>query len=180
MVLSTLSAYQDVSLQELITKINREYYEFICQLATRTSEHSSYLKLMLLEESQYAYISFGDQLIDAVNKYLSHRKNILLPYIQELSGKAATGHNCSTCSGRCEVQHGAKLIDFVVSLQDAKSVIQQLQVSMAKHPSEDNELRILTSEIALLGNLLKELFVIEEDILLAKMKNAQKSINATS
>jgi hypothetical protein len=51
------------------------------------------------------YLSLASKLIEEVNSMLSYRQETVIPYLHTLSRKVAEGHNCSACSGKCNLPH---------------------------------------------------------------------------
>lgn len=51
------------------------------------------------------YLSLASKLIEELNSMLSYRKETVIPYLHMLAKKVAEGHNCSSCSGKCNLPH---------------------------------------------------------------------------
>jgi len=51
------------------------------------------------------YLSLASKLIEELNTMLSYRKETVIPYLHTLAKKVAEGHNCSSCSGKCNLPH---------------------------------------------------------------------------
>eukprot|EP01012_Entosiphon_sulcatum_P032011 TRINITY_DN40748_c0_g1_i1.p1 TRINITY_DN40748_c0_g1~~TRINITY_DN40748_c0_g1_i1.p1 ORF type:complete len:179 (+),score=21.79 TRINITY_DN40748_c0_g1_i1:73-537(+) len=125
--------------------------------------------------SQY-FITFKNHLL----QFIETRQTVFLPYIDELFNKSATGHNCSTCSGRCEVQHGIKLLELNTTLEQLRSIAADLKTTLPSlaNTAYKGELKILHNEVELLHNVINELLYLESEVLIPKIKEAQNSINA--
>jgi len=167
------------SLRTLKERINKDYYELINILSRHIREYSEYIKRKQHEANSYVIANLCEELTSHVQDYINSRVNTYLPYIDELTEKELSGHNCNNCSEICNVQHSVKLLDFRTSLSKVKSTFQQLKVNVLKEYKEySRDLKILIDEIMLLDALLNELFHIEEEHLLPGIMNAQTNIHA--
>lgn len=176
-----MNKIEHISLKTLKEQIHKDYYELIKILSRHIREYSEYIKHKQHIANSLVVANLCEELVSNVQNYINNRINTYLPYLDELTEKEATGHNCSNCSGRCDAQHSIKLLDFTASLNEIKSTFQHLKVSVLKEYKEYNrDLKILIDEIMLLDALLNELFHIEEDRLLPGIKSAQMNIHARS
>lgn len=176
-----MNKIEHISLRTLKEQINRDYYELIKILSRHIKEYAEYIKRKQHVANSQVIANLCEELVCNVQNFINNRINTYLPYLDELTEKEATGHDCSNCSGRCDVQHSIKLLDFTASLNEIKNTFQQLKVSALKEYKEYNrDLKILIDEIMLLDASLNELFHIEEERLLPGIKSAQKNIHARS
>lgn len=173
--------YTNSELPELISKIDSEYYEEVSRLCENTIGYLSHVS----EEIEGAADTFKEsfhKIESELQSYIRIRKEVFVPYIHELSEKTATGHNCSQCSGRCDVQHNMKVMEFNTSIQHIKSIIAGMKSELPPIGSSQyqGQLKILHNEVTLLHDKLIELLYLEKEILLPKILEAQISINAHS
>ncbi|MBS1773175.1 MAG: hypothetical protein JST82_09950 [Bacteroidetes bacterium] len=131
--------YNNLTLPELVDNINTDYYRVI----------------------EGFFDSENYSTAQGLKDFIQLRKDIIVPYVYELHGKAATGHDCSNCSGKCEVQHKLKTVEFTGSINNMKQ----------------GESYPAASDMAVIIN---ELLFVEEQILLPKIIEAQKEINVYS
>lgn len=172
-------SYADSELTELIALISESYYDRIIDLSENTREYLNHISGLLdvtLYQVHYAGIE------NELQQFVKLRKEIFIPYIFELFDKSTSGHNCSQCSGRCDVQHGLKTYEFNSSLQHIKQVTSSIKSGLPAlvHAPYDGQVKVLHNEVNLLYNMLIDLWNIERNILLPKIEEAQKKINARS
>lgn len=149
--------------------LNNDYYTVISGFTDQI--HIVDHTLQQLEDHGEALKTF----IIAVKKYLEHRTYVLLPYINELAEKQDGGHNCATCSGKCNVQHTAALLDFNVSLLSIKDALYMLKSVISIYES-NGVIHSLTALTDIVGQVLQ----LEEDVLQPMIKTAQSHINAVN
>ncbi len=174
-----LSKYIICDLPEVANMLDAEYYDMMHRLCGNAEGYIEHLDAATDVDTQ-AYNSYFKNFRDHLLKFVETRKAVFLPYIDELYNKSATGHNCATCSGRCEVQHGIKILELNSSVEQLRNVAAGLKTSL---PSLNNtafkgELKILHNEIELLHNIINELLYLESEVLIPKIKEAQNSIHA--
>jgi len=172
---------EHMSLHALKEGINKDYYELIKLISKHIKEYSEYIKLKQHEPYSQTIAKQCEALADMAHTYVTNRINTYLPYLDELTDKEATGHDCATCSGRCDAQHSIKLLEFTASLNEIKKTFRQLKTSVLQEYKEHSRaLKILIDEIILLDDIINELFCIEEEQLLPGIKSAQNNIHARS
>lgn len=172
-------SYADSELTELIALINEEYYDKIIDISDNTREYLNHISgLFDVTLYQLHYADAEKEL----KQFVQLRKDVYVPYVFELFDKSANGHNCSQCSGRCDVQHSLKNYEFNSSLQHIKQVASHIKTGlpMLANAPFDGKLKVLHNEVNLLYNMLIDLWSIERNILLPKIEEAQKKINARS
>jgi hypothetical protein len=179
MTLRSFSLYRDMPLADLIDKVNEIYYEPIEMLARHINQYCEHLRSNYLLEGHLPYISLCDELVIVAKKLVNHRRGVFIPYLNELAEKDIAGHDCSTCSGRCNVQHGSKLVDFTISIQEVREAIDHLPIDDMNIDSGHNTaLKSLHYKATLLESLIKDVLLVEGDMLHSRIKDAQKSIHA--
>lgn len=156
-----------------------EYYNIIDKLITNAK---SYADTIDTDNRLQEYKERLTQIESEINGFFQFRNEILIPYIHELHGKATTGHNCSQCSGKCDVQHNMKTYEFSASLERMKRIMLDMRPGflLADTSPFKGQLKILHNEIVLCCNALSEVMYMEENILLPKIIEAQKLINVYS
>ena len=112
--------------------------------------------------------------------FIAERKQLYMPYFIELSEKNATGHDCSTCSGRCDMQHTAKMIELEISLEKLRNTIDYVDGEIANllNAQAAGDMIRLQSLMRQMTGLAKELIGLETKSLVPKLKEAQMKINA--
>ena len=181
MALSIFLQYQNKTLAELAGKLRTDYYDLVGILVGHVDDHCNYLASKQISKDSAVYRALCGELITDIKKCLAYRVDELIPYLNELAKKEETGHNCSSCTGRCDMQHSARLLEYMASLEETKATFHKIRAVVSEeYATGDSELNILRNEMVNLDNALNELFLIEELSLLPKMKAAQKNINVVS
>ncbi|MBS1687716.1 MAG: hypothetical protein JSS96_03265 [Bacteroidetes bacterium] len=170
-----------MSLQALKERINKDYYELVKLISRHIREYTEYIKLKQHEAYGQTIAKQCEALASIAHNYVTDRINIYLPYLEELTDKEATGHDCATCSGRCDAQHSLKLLEFTASLNEIKQTFRQLKSAvLQEYKDHGRALKILIDEVTLLDDVINELFHVEETHLLPRIKSAQNNIHARS
>ncbi len=159
--INTLGAY--------VEYLRRDYYDVISGFLEQIDVEE--ISMQLDDDHRTIVVVF----VDAVRKYVNHRVNIWLPYIQELAEKQDGGHNCATCSGKCNVQHTAALLDFNISLLSVKDTLYMLK-SVLSLASKYASIHSLIALADVVGQALH----LEEEVLQPMVKTAQTHINAVN
>lgn len=175
------SQYSKNSLQQIADKLEVDYYNVIDKLCINASVYASELQEIEEHQSTSLYLNLSRKLIEEILHYIRLRKNLLLPYIQQLQYKDETGHDCKNCSGSCAMQHGEHIVNLKESNGKMKELLYRLQlVSLPlyfDHEYPDNYKKLRT-EIMIIDTTITELFYLEQDIMLPKIMEAQQNINA--
>lgn len=178
-----LQQYDTLSLQELSEKLNLNYYDIIADMNRHAVQKLAELKAQDIHQCTSQYTQLCSVALERITKYLHHRKQELVPYLNELHEKDVTGHNCGTCKGGCDIRHHAYLLELQQSHKDICQILYQLQAAALPLYSElppQGIYRSLRDEMLLIDTIMKELFHMEEANLIPKMLQSQKKINAGS
>ena len=170
-----------VSLKDLVEKIRIDYYNPISVLCKDSGRLITEIRSSEISYDS-RYMAISEMIIKETINYIDLRTTVFIPYINALAQKDVEGHNCSSCSGTCELQHSTKLIDFSTQLQQFKEKINDLIKASSKiyKRDENDSLKTLHNKITLLHNIVTELLYVEEDALLPRIKGAQKNIYAAA
>lgn len=173
------STYISYNLPEVANRLDMEYYDLAHRLCSNAEGYIDHLTTNTDVDTQ-AYNNYFNTFKDHLLRFVETRKVVFLPYIDELYNKSATGHNCATCSGRCEVQHGIKLLELNTTLEQLRAIAAGLKTSLPSlaNTAYKGELKILHNEVELLHNVINELLYLESEVLIPKIKEAQNSIHA--
>jgi hypothetical protein len=111
---------------------------------------------------------------------MQYRKEVLYPYLEELAAKKREGHDCSHCPGGCKVKHKAKILEINESHKFIRRTLEEINELFpeAEKVPVAEEFRPLRNDMLLMENTLTEIYYLEEEVLLPKIKEAQKKINA--
>jgi hypothetical protein len=178
-----IKQYDRLSLQELSEKLNLNYYDIITDMSHVAMQKLEELKAKDIHQCTSQYTELCSKALEHIARYLHHRKQELLPYLNELHDKDITGHNCSACTGGCDIRHHAYLAELQQSHKDVCQLLYQLQTAALPLYSElppPGIYRSLRDEMLLIDTIMKELFHMEEANLIPKMLQSQKKINAGS
>lgn len=168
---------QDLSLNELTPRLHSSYYgimQVVCAHASselRRAAKSSAINLQ-------PWIIASEAWLESLSKYLDQRVTVVVPYLMELYNKESTGHNCSECSGKCDMQHAAKLAE----LDFSNTRITQSHFEYLESTKRHNEgpaiaeVALVRACIQLLNSYLLQLVDLERTALIPGIKAAQKTI----
>lgn len=172
--------FRSYTIDELLNKLDEGYYTALDIICTNARNCAAQLSVYTDHPSLGVYSGSYTTVLDDVQRLLLFRKEVVIPYIQELRAKVEDGHNCKNCSGKCHVGHNAQMMSLLASHDEIKellSSINNLALPLHKDLHYPDAYRILTNEIAVIENMLTELFYIEESSLIPKILEAQKAIN---
>ncbi|RYD58308.1 MAG: hypothetical protein EOP56_05130 [Sphingobacteriales bacterium] len=166
-----ISGIAIIDLQQVTEKIDLEYYVVIDQL------NRNFKALLGGAPATGIYLDLCRQLCALVSSIMEERRAILVPYLMELQHKEADGHNCSTCSGGCKVQHGIYVASLSGSHAKLRAMIDDVQRCRTSVGEGDAGYRISIYELTV-TNALLDLFELEEQQLIPEIVKAQKAIHA--
>lgn len=175
--------YRNIALKPFAEKLQSEYYESIEALCANTKKQCNKMKNLEKSSSSLQYVVSCEQIISEIEEHIKNRKTIYIPYIHTLVEKVNDNHNCSTCTGKCKINHDMHIMDLTASNQSMSRVLHKLQMVMLPLYSDTmfpDEYRVLRSNMTLLETSLTELFFVENNYLIPKIADAQKNINASS
>lgn len=163
--------------------MDRSYYNVINTLCETAKKQARKLQELEVHQSTSQYIMLCNRILDEILRYVKNKKDHFLPYMNELFEKQETGHDCRNCTGTgsCDMQHNLQLMELIESHAQIKDILYRLQMVALPLYSETiypDVYRILRSHMALIENNLTELFSVEETLLIPKVTEAQKRINA--
>jgi iron-sulfur cluster repair protein YtfE (RIC family) len=180
MIHSLFAQYRNYNLKELAARFYKEYYttmEELCNNAGREAD-----KLHAKGKDATEYLLQYHKLAAEVREYILYRKDILFPYLEELSDKTREGHDCTNCKGGCKAAHMAKVMDLNISHSRIQGTLDEIKTVSLLRSDEMNERewKVLQNELQLLEGMLTELYYLEQEVLLPRIKKAQHNINAYS
>ena len=167
-------------MQELAERLSRDYYDLLEILSGNVDAHTSEL---LNQQIFTEYVRHSKYLVEEVRGFVNERREVYIPYVFDLEAKNTTGHNCSTCSGRCDMQHSFKLAELETSQKKIYDIANRVLALLAEKAGKEanaEKLIILRNEAALLRNKISQLIEHEEIFLIPRIREAQKNINAHS
>lgn len=176
-----LTELKNTTLEELVARIAVDYYDSIEAMCDTARKQALKLKELEMQQSTSHYVNLCVRLTDDVSRYIKSRRESFVPYVLALHHKTVDGHDCTSCSGGCDMQHELKLAELKTSHAQTKDVISRLQMVSLPLYSETmypDAYRVLRNQMALIENSITELFFIEEACLVPKVKEAQNNINA--
>jgi hypothetical protein len=118
-----------------------------------------------------------------VRSYLKERVGNQIPYLNELAEKSTSGHDCAQCSGKCDLQHTMRLYEFNRSIEKVLNSTEYIYTEFEhvyKGFGDNTEIRSLHSSIMLLNHFLRTVLAMEVAVLVPRIKEAQREINARS
>ncbi len=177
------SKYNSIDLLSLVDEIGKDYYDIIEALCKTSTANAKKLTELEIHQPTSQYILLCNKLVTEISEYIENRKGYFIDYIKELHEKQEASHNCSNCSGKCHLQHDAKLMELTESHMRIKEILSRLQMMSLPLHSETiypDAYRVLRNQMVLLENSLTELYFIEGTYMIPKVMEAQKKINARS
>jgi hypothetical protein len=177
------STYQKEDLLELVGRLDRDYYEVIDELCRHAAIHASEVEISKINQSTILFLDLCKKLLGEINSQVKMRRDILIPYVHQLLKKAAINHSCKTCDENCDIEQEKRLrliIDSHETIKELLFRIQQLAKPLYLETIQSISYKILRNEMMIIDTALSELFYIEEVILIPKVKEVQKQLNANS
>lgn len=177
-------AYNGEALKPLVERVDRSYYNVIETLCDTAKMQARKLQELEVHQTTAQYTTLCNRLLEEILLHVKNKKDHFLPYMSELFEKQETGHDCRNCTGTgtCDLQHNLQLMELKESHVQIKDILYRLQMVALPLYSETiypDVYRILRSHMALIENNLTELFSVEETLLIPKVTEAQKRINAS-
>ena len=175
--------YSVIGLPDFAEKLSDECYTALENLCESAAKQANKLDGLESPMATSQYTSLCNTLIKEIRQCLTVRKEVYIPYIKSLADKVASQHNCSTCTGTCKINHDMQLLELKASHNNIKSILYRLQMVSLPLYSETiypDAYRILRNQMALIENMLTELFFLEEHYLIPKVIEAQNKINANN
>lgn len=179
---STLyNQYINYPLADLVHKLEGDYYDVLAGLCNNAYDHAISLDDNGQHSETSLYVSMATKMLNEIKSLIVFRRNVMIPYIDDLDHKVDEGHDCGNCSGNCGAKHEIHMSELKNSHKKIKELLFRLQMvavplySTVKYPEE---YKILRNEVTLIDTILTELFYLEESALVPKVLNAQKTINA--
>ena len=175
--------YSKIGLPDFVDKLSEECYTALEKLCENAANQANKLDGLESQIATSQYTTLCNTLIKEIRQSLSIRQEVYIPYIKSLADKVTSQHNCSTCTGKCKVNHDMQLLELKASHNNIKSILYRLQMVSLPLYSETiypDAYRILRNQMALIENMLTELFFLEEHYLIPKVIEAQNIINANS
>lgn len=179
----SLTAYENLPLSQLADKLNINFYAIIEALCLNARNQLANLKMLDIHKVTAPYTKLCEELLNKISAHLEYRRNALLAYINDLGNKADSSHDCSTCSGRCDMEHASHVMQLKESHQDVFNAIYRLkaiEMPLYVNAPYNSVYRILCNEMMLIDEMIAELFYLEEQGLIPGILESQKKINAGS
>lgn len=172
---------EDLSLEEITEYFQMNFYDVLKLLCNKA--HAQADELKQTDELQFTQVYLGlcNQTLDKINKYIQDFYQYLVPYSKELHTKAVTGHNCANCKGVCDMGHNALLMQMREGHRELQTLLHELQMnalplySNLEYPAV---YKMLRNKMQLINMKLRELIYMEEAVLIPKLLESQKKINA--
>jgi len=182
MILGLFAKYKNNTIHELVDLFYKDYYTIMEERRKNISDSIDSLADSAPRDEVFLYLERCGALAMEIKNHLGYRIDTLLPYMRDLGRKNAEGHNCATCSGGCHVGHSAKIAELSISHESIRNTLEGLQglELAATDDLSGSEIETLQGEIQLMENTLAELYYLEQEVLIPKLREAQKRINANS
>jgi hypothetical protein len=180
MILGLFTKYKSNTIHELVDLFYKDYYTIMEERSKNLSDNIDSLANSGLGDEVLRYLGRCGILAGEIKNHLEYRMDTLLPYMRDLGRKNAEGHNCATCSGGCHVGHSAKIAELSLSHESIKNTLEGLRglEPVATEDITGTEIGSIQDEIQFMENTLAELYYLEQEVLVPKLREAQRRINA--
>lgn len=181
MAVSNHNKYRDEALRPFAEKLVNEYYNSLETLCGNAKTQAKKVHNLEIEQMASDYATLCNNVILETEHHIHARKEKIIPYVHELSEKVSSSHDCSNCSGSCKLNHELQVVELNASNTDMKKMLSRLQLASLPLYSQTiypDEYRILRNRMALIEMNLTELFFLENNYLIPKIIEAQKTIRS--
>ena len=175
--------YKSMALKPFAEKLRSDYYNAIATSCGNAKKQCEKIQSIERQAPPLQYASLCAGVIADIEKHVSGRMLIHIPYLHKLSAKVADSHDCSQCSGGCRMAHDMHITELSVTNAGMSKALSRLHMATLPLYSETcfpDEYRVLRSAMTILETNLTELFFLERNYLVPKIAEAQGSINAGS
>lgn len=176
-----LKDYAHQSLLQVAEKLHVDYYSVLNAIVKAAGDKLAELKQIDVQRYTAQYTQACEAVLCCIQQYLHDRKDVLIPYVKELHQKDAGGHNCSSCSGSCDMGHLSHFAALRESHKKLTEMLHDLQMSTIPLYSNIGFPAVyvtLRCEMQLLDAIVRELIYMEEAHLMPGIVKSQKKINA--
>ena len=179
----TYEEYRETALLPFIEQLKTRYYAATDEVCANARKQTDKIRRLKPADSPLQYVLHCERVLSETETYIRNRQAVYIPYVYKLSEKVADDHNCSMCSGNCKLEHDSHVLELNATNDMMRKVLNNLKMSSLPLYSETlypDEFRVLRTHMTLLENHLTELVFLENNYLIPKIREAQKSINAVS
>jgi hypothetical protein len=146
--------YENLSLDQLAGKLDNDFYQPVREKCEQVAAE------LVIDESKEA--------MSRIVILIEAKQESLLSYLRTLASKSSTGHNCGNCSGQCDMGHA----EHLMGIKESHIMIGGYMTGI--------DMNEMPGEFQQLSNLIADLVRIEEQVLVPKIWNAQRKINAVN
>ena len=170
-----------LSATELTIRLERDFY---APLAARCAAASACITLLHagdVHQSASLFTTLSKRLIDEIGRYIYHARYSLAPYLHTLTEKDKAGHDCRSCSGSCKMQHGEQMAFLRTAHDETLETLDQLMLIMLTDGTSGGNNKAIANLRKLvtgLDQLIRQLFQMDETVLMPGILSAQNHIHA--
>ncbi|PQJ12336.1 hypothetical protein CJD36_000855 [Flavipsychrobacter stenotrophus] len=169
------------TLESFVERLNIAHYDVIYTLCNTVGKLAQRIQEGDALHKSSEYVSWCNKLTGEVQRYITIKKEHLLPYIHSLFKKDTDGDYCQNSTEKgCSAQHDLQLAGLDQSQLQLKDIISRIQmVALPLYPGiiHHDLYKLLQQQMALLGNGLSELLLLEKNYLIPKVTATQMNIN---
>ena len=160
--------------------LEHQYYTPLTAKCTDAIGCITFLHNGDVHQANSLFTSLSKQLTEQLGSYIYHMRYSLIPYITELSKKEEEGHDCKSCTGSCKMKHGEQLAFLNISHADILSTLDQLnRISVTDEQKNINDKTVaLHGLITAIDGMTRQLFLVDKNVLIPKIIEAQNHIHA--
>lgn len=157
------------------------YYDVISVACAKVKERLKELRIGDKHHLLHAFYQLSESALEKVYGYIHDFEMKVVPYAKELNEKSINGHNCAQCSGKCDMGHHALLMQLHHGHQHLQNSLHDLKMgalplySNLEYPAMYKALR---DDLHFIHAKIHDLIYLEEAVLIPKLLESQKKINA--
>jgi hypothetical protein len=173
--------YEQSSLDDMIGYFQLNYYDVISTSGAQAKERLKALWHADEHNLLHTFYQLCEAVLEKVYGYIHDFETQVIPYAKELNEKSNSGHNCAHCSGKCDMGHQALLMQLYHGHQQLQNSLHNLK--MGALPLYSNLeypvlYKLLRDDLHFIHSKIHDLIYLEEAVLIPKLLESQKKINA--
>ena len=179
-----MTQYDSCNSAQMIDRLDKSYLQKIESNCAKAGTNAMRLKHVIGGTDDGLvlgiYVNMCITVVAQVKGCISHRRESIIPYLEELTGKVVTGHDCANCSAGCTIKHASKIPEIEVSQSRIKDLFERLThlaLPLYADDSHSEAYRMLRTDMQMIQAAVTEMFFIEESILIPKILFEQKTIH---
>jgi hypothetical protein len=169
--------------RRVLQNLEKNFYGPLEKSCQRLMEFGIALKEEDTANNLSVYSSLFLSFVNELTHMCHERRTTLMPYLLDIAGKAAAGHNCLNCADDCESDHDTqvgRIENDQYAIRDMFARLQKVSLPIYSEEALPESYSLLRKELVRTNNLIFELFYYEEATLIPLILETQKKINAVN